>query len=412
MEERRLLRDPGFRIWYLSRAVSYAGAMAATVALPLLAYQLTESARVTATVAALESLPYLLIGLFAGAAADRMRRRAMMIGADLWCALATATVPVAHAAGVLTVPHVLAVAFAVGLGFCWFDAAAWGALARIAGRDRLARASSLIISAQTVLQITIPAAAGLLATLTHPAVVLAANAATYLVSAALLTALRGDLDPASGQPTSIREGIRYLWRQPTIRTLSLTGFLLSASTGGAVGLLVVHAHEGLGLRVPDSRLGLLYTAGAVGALLAAALFPALRRRLGPGPVSILGYALFTATLSAFALTGAFVPALLIWLVWQLAVTVATTNGILVRQELTPDELQGRVNTTGRMMAWGGTPFGAFLAGALAETWGTRAALLAMVLPVAVGLLALLCSPIRTLRTLPAEMVATPAQARR
>jgi MFS family permease len=399
-----LLAEAPFRAWYLSRTISFAGTAASTVAMPLLAYQLTGNAAVTATVAALEALPYLLLGLFAGAAADRLRRKAMMVGADLWCALATASVPVAWAFGVLTPAHILLASFVVGLGFCWFDAAAWGALVRVAGKARLAAASSIIMSTQTVLLITVPAAAGLAASLADPAVVVAADAVTYLASAALLAGLRADLDPARGGPRrighEIAEGLRYLWRQPIVRTLSLTGFALSMSTGGAMSLLVVQAHESLGLSVPDKRLGLLYTAGAVGSLAAAWYFPRLRKAAGPGRASIIGYAIVTAGLAGIALNTSFAVALALWLAWDFAATLATTNGILIRQELTPDELQGRVNTTGRMIAWGGTPFGAVIGGLLAEAYGTRTAYLALLVPVAAGLTVLLLSPVRRLRTLP------------
>jgi hypothetical protein len=122
-----LLANRDFRLWYLSRSASVAGTAASAVALPLLAYQQTASPGLTAAVVGLEATPYLLFGLFAGAAADRWRRKAMMVGADLGCALLLLTLPVTVALGTLTTWTVLAVAFGIGCGFCWFDAAAWGA---------------------------------------------------------------------------------------------------------------------------------------------------------------------------------------------------------------------------------------------------------------------------------------------
>jgi hypothetical protein len=68
----------------------------------------------------------------------------------------------------------------------------------------------------------------------------------------------------------------------------------------------------------------------------------------------------------------------------------------VRQQLTPDDLQGRVNTTGRMISWGGTPFGALIGGTIAELAGVQAAYLALAVPVAVGFGVLLASPVRRL----------------
>ena len=84
-----------------------------------------------------------------------------------------------------------------------------------------------------------------------------------------------------------------------------------------------------------------------------------------------------------------------------AFTLAVTNGITVRQQLTPDHLQGRVNTTGRMIAWGGTPFGALVGGLAGQAAGIRITFLVLTVPVAIGLAVLLASPVRRLRVEPA-----------
>jgi MFS family permease len=402
-ERRSLLAERDFRLYFLSRSASIAGTAASAVALPLLTYQTSGSAALTAAVAGLEALPYLLFGLFAGAAADRLRRRTMMVSADIACALLLATLPVAQAFGTPAGWHVLAVAFGLGCGFCWFDAAAWGARTRLVGRARLADANSLIVTSEIVFEIAVPAAAGLLAAATDPTVVLAADAASYLASAALIARLRTNLDPTA-RPASRRllaeigEGLRYLWRQPVVRTMTLAGFGLNLSVGGAFGLLVVYADEVLGMTTPDRRIGLLYTAAAVGSLLAARLLPAFSRRVGQGPVSVIVYATYVLALVALVVNPLFIGALLCWAAWDFARTTANINGITVRQQVTPDELQGRVNTTGRMIAWGGTPFGALLGGLVAQAGGVTAAYLVLAIPAAAGCLVLLASPVRRLRT--------------
>jgi MFS family permease len=405
-ESRWLLADRDFRLWYLSRSISVAGTVASAVALPLLAYQNSRSPALTTAVAGLQALPYLLFGLFAGAAADRLRRKAMLVGADLACALAMASVPVAKAFGMLTSGHVLVVAFAIGCGFCWFDSAAWGALARLVGVARLPDANGLIWSTEIVLDITAPAAAGLLAASTDPAWVLAFDAASYLISAALISRVRTPLDPPADPDrpprqlaADIGEGLRYLWREPVIRSLSLAGFGLNLSAGGVFGLLVVYADRALRMTPPDRRIGLLYTAAAVGSLAAALLLPRLSRVIGPGPVSVLAYALFAGAVLGLAANRLFALALPMWAGWEVARTTANLNGITLRQQLTPDELQGRVNTTGRMIAWGGTPFGALLGGTVAELAGVRTAYLTLAVPVTIGLVMLYLSPVRRLRVI-------------
>jgi hypothetical protein len=313
------------------------------------------------------------------------------------------TVPVAALFGALTTWHVLAVAFGVGCGFCWFDAAAWGAFVRLVGKARITRANSLIMSTEIVLEISAPAAAGLVAAIADPTAVLGADALTYLVSAALLTRIRSELD-GGGDPgvarrlwAEIGEGLRYLWRTPVLRTLTAAGFGLNFACGGVLGLLVVHADQALGLSPDDRRLGLLYTAGAIGSLIAAVLLPRASRTIGQGMVSIAGLAVFVAAVVALAGTSAFAIALAVWAIWAVARLTVNANGITVRQLLTPDDMQGRVNTTGRMMAWGGTPFGALVGGLTADAYGVRAAYLVLAVPAVLSLVLLLASPVRGLR---------------
>lgn len=398
---RRRLFDRDFSLWYLSRSISVAGTSASAVALPLLVYRTSASPALTAAVVGLEALPYLMFGLLAGAVADRARRKWMMVTADVCCALILATVPIADLAGRLTPWHVLAAAFGVGCGFCWFDAAAWGAFARLAGRSRITRANSVLWATETILEVTAPAAAGLLAAVADPAAVLAVDAVTYLVSAVLLSRIRTELDAGGGSARRLRaeivEGWRHLWRMPVVRTLTLAGFGVSFSVGGVLGLLVVHADRALGLRPADGRVGLLYAAGAIGSLLAAVVLPYASRRLGQGTVSIVGLALFLVTVLALAGTSTFAIAMLIWAAWAVARLTVNANSITVRQLLTPDELQGRVNTTGRMIAWGGTPFGALVGGLVADGYGVRIAYLVLIVPVALSLALILASPVRGLR---------------
>jgi MFS family permease len=235
--------------------------------------------------------------------------------------------------------------------------------------------------------------------------VLGVDAATYLASAALLAGVRTDLDGAARPGRRLRAGIaegwRHLWGMPILRTLTLAGFALNLAVGGVLGLLVVHADRALGLSPADRRLGLLYAAGALGSLIAAVALPRAGRRLGQGTVSIAGFAVFAVAVVWLAGTSTFAGALAAWCVWAVARLTVNANGITVRQLLTPDDLQGRVNTTGRMVAWGGTPFGALLGGLVAGAYGVRTAYLLLAVPAALGFVAVLASPVRGLR-LPVE----------
>jgi len=397
----RLASNRDFRRWFLSRSVSVAGTAASAVALPVLVYRTTGSAALTAAVVGLEALPYLAFGLFFGALADRLPRKRAMVRADIVNAALATTIPVADAFGVLTVWHLLAVAFGIGVGFCWFDSAAWGALPRLVGKARLPEANSLIWGTSVVIGIVSPAATGVFMTAAGPSLVLAIDAASYLGSAVLIASVRTPLTPERPErvrlAADIGAGLRFIWREPVVRTLTSTGFLLAIAGGGTFGLLVVHADQALRVASGDWRIGLLYSASAFGGLVAAVLLPRTARRVGEGVVSVAGYSLFAVAIVVLASAYSPLVGLAGWVLWEFAYTMSITNGINVRQQLTPDEMQGRVNTTGRMIAWGGTPFGALIGGLVAQATSARIAYAVLTVPVVVGLALLIASPVRTLR---------------
>src|SRR6476660_7727959 len=99
----RLLDDRDFRRYWLARIVSLSGSLITVVVMPVLVYRLTGSAALTALTATLDALPYLLIGLFAGALSDRWNRQRVMVAADLANVVVIGSVPVAHFLDVLTV---------------------------------------------------------------------------------------------------------------------------------------------------------------------------------------------------------------------------------------------------------------------------------------------------------------------
>src|SRR5205823_1175739 len=151
-----LRRDPDFRRYWASRVVSFGGSLVTFVVLPVLVYRMTGSGVWTAFVAAADALPYLCFGLVAGALADRTDRKRLMITADVVSAAVLLTVPAAYFAGMLTAPHVVAVGFTVQSLFVFFDAANFGALPALAGRDRLASATSAVQGATTALELSVP----------------------------------------------------------------------------------------------------------------------------------------------------------------------------------------------------------------------------------------------------------------
>lgn len=256
---------PRFRLFLLARAVSWAGSAVTLVALPVLLYQRTGSPALTGLLTALEAVPYLLLGLPAGALVDRWDQRRTLVATSWLSAAVMASIPVASALGLLTTPQLLAAALLTSATFVFFDAAGFGVVPALVGRDGVAAATGTMMSVSTVIGLLGPAAGGGLATAIGPARAIAADAASYALAAILLARLRWEA-PANattrdgGTRADIREGVRYLWHHRVIRVLTLLGIGNSLTAGALTGLIIVTGVQRLGLGDHDPRLGLLYTA--------------------------------------------------------------------------------------------------------------------------------------------------------
>ena len=372
---------PAFRLFLVARAISWAGNAITLVAMPMLVYQLTGSAAPTGLITALEAAPYLLLGFPAGALADRWDRKRMLVVTGAASGLLLATIPAAALLGEVSVGHLLAVAAGVSTLFVFFDAASFGAVPELVGRDRIPSATGAMVSVSTVLGLAGPAVGGLLAATVGATWAIGVDAVAYLVAAVLTARVGWPTRDAAEAPASrslvgeILEGLRYIWDTRIIRLLTVIGAGASVSGGAVAGLLVVAGVEHLGLADDDGRLGLLFTATALGAFLMSLLVAWIQKVVPTGWITIVALGLSWAAQVAWALTTSLPIGFAVLAIFQAASTLSILNGIIVRQSLAPDRLQSRVNTTARMIAWGGTPLGAGLGGLLAQRIDLSTALL-------------------------------------
>jgi predicted MFS family arabinose efflux permease len=347
------------------------------VVLPVLVYGMTRSPAWVATVGLMEFLPYLAFGLLAGAVADRVNRKKIMVGCDVGAALLLVTVPVTAALHLLAVAQLLVVALGIATVYVWFDAANFGTLPALVDRADLPVAASLIGSSGQVALLCAPTAGAALLAIMSPSYVLGFDAASYLISALLLLSIRRPFARPRPQqdPKRIRadiaEGLRFLWRQPVIRTMTFSVTCVCLGWGGTFALLVVYASRALHLTHVDVRLGLLYSVGEAGGLVAAAAVPTLIKHLPIGPMAAAFLAANAAALAFLAVAPSYGWALAAFFLDGLTYVMVLTTGITLRQMLTPDHLQARVNTAGRMLAGAGLPLGAALGGVMAESLPIR-----------------------------------------
>jgi MFS family permease len=412
----RLRDDADFRRFLLARLVSLAGTSVTYVAFPVAVYSLSSSPLLTATVTAVEALPYLMFGLVAGALADRFDRKRVMVTVDLLSAVVLGSIPVAHWLGGLTVPHLIVAAFVVSGLWVFFDAADFGALPTLVGRDRIPAANSAMWSSSTVVETTIPLLAGAAFALVAPPSLIALDVLSYLASAYLVRAIVRPLsDPAhraagrldrAALVADVKEGLRFLWNHPTVRAMTVVGAAQSISGGAFVGQMVVWADRELGVREGDWRLGVVFSAWGVGVLVASLVVPRLARRVGAARLTLLFLPASALLAVATTMSGQWVVGSVAMAAWGVAYMGVVLNTINYRQQVTPEPLMSRVNTTGRMLSFGiGWPLGSILGGAVAEAGGPRSGMLAGAAVLVVGCGYAWTSPLRRQGRLPAEEAA-------
>ncbi len=381
-ETRDLGRAPAFRRYFTAVIVSTIGSSATLAIVPLIVLDETGSPALTAFAATLAYFPFLFFGLLAGALADRMDRRRIMVMSDVVSAIAVLT-PFALAQTDLGLAGSVVIArLAMSTADVWFGAANFGSLPHIVGdRARLVNATTLMTTATTAIGLVIPAAAVAVMHLIGPFSLLAFNALTFLIAAYLRwripeVSATGHVGEPLGRAlrhsgADIAVGIRYLFGDRVIRTVTLAGVFGATASGAVISLISVYAADAFRIPADDPRQGVFLSAAALGVIALSWVLPLLHRRTTP--LGVLLVLQITACLTGIVL--AVVPnvwiAVVVYGLFNAWSTLLITNGITLRMQLLPDELQGRVGSAGRLIAWAGTPVGGVLGGLLAQSWPIR-----------------------------------------
>jgi MFS family permease len=410
------LRRRDFRVYWLGQSVSLVGSRVTFLALPLVAVVALGATPVqVGLLAAAGELPGLLFGLAAGVWADRLRRRPLLVVADLGRALLLLTVPLAWGLGVLRVEALYAVAFLAGALRLLFDVAAGAYLPGLVGPARLVDASARLSLSDSAAQLAGPGLAGGLVQLAGAPAALVADAASFAVSAAAVGLIRTPEPPpapmADRRPfwAELRAGLRLVLASPLLRPLVIAGAWVGFWNNVLEAVSLLYLVRVLGL--PPALLGLVFTVAGAGPLLGAIGAPRVAARLGVGPALIAALAVTAAADAAAPLLGwtplagtapVAVAAVLAGaqLCFGAALVLYQVTSRSVRQSCTPDALRGRVGGTTRFLAGALGPAGSVLGGLLGQAVGLQATFFLAVAGELLAVTWLLRSPVRTLRHLP------------
>jgi MFS family permease len=410
-----LRRHTSFLKLWAGQSVSLAGSSVTGLALPLTAiYTLHADAGEIGLLSAATWLPYVILGLQAGAWTDRHRRRPVLIWADIGRAVLLAGIVALAVTHTLTMPLLYLGVFCTGTLTMFFDVSYNSYVPSIVGRDLLVTANSRLQASSSIANVAGPGLGGLLIQLVTAPIAIIADAASFVVSAAFALSIRTPEPappprrPDEGMLRQVRQGLVVCMKNPLLRALMGTATIFNLFAQWMVALLVLFAVRDLGLKA--GTIGLAAGVAAVGALIGSVLVTRMSKRFGVGPTTMFAVTIECAVMLFMPFTPGGHPLLAtIVLSAILAVNgfgtaassiVATT----VRQAITPRHLIGRMTATYKFFSYGVIAFGALLGGLFGELLGIRHGMLVG----AIGLMSTVVwtafSAIPGLRELPTQMV--------
>jgi MFS family permease len=396
-----------FRRLWIGETVSQFGTMISGLALPLVAILVVHASTFeVGLLTAVQSVPFLIVGLPVGAWVERMRFRSVLIVNDLLRAGLLASIPVARLLGALTIEQLYVVALGTGVCTVFFDVAYQSYLPQLIDRKQLVAGNARLQASESVSQIAGPSAGGLLIqALTAPYAVLV-DALSFVWSAAWVAAIRvRPARPVRRADRDLRreigDGLRFVLGSPLLRAIAMsTG---TSNLFGAISTAVIYVLLARQLHVSAGIIGLISSGNAVGGLAGSLVASRFAARVGQGPAIWLSIGLcspfaFVApfvrhdwTLALLGVSGA--------LYWMGGVVYNITQ-VSFRQALCPPDLLGRMNATMRFLVWGTLPLGGLLGGVLGSAIGVRPALFIAAVGGSLSFLPVLLSPLRRMRELP------------
>jgi MFS family permease len=409
-----LWRHRDFDLLWAGQTVSKIGTEVSVLAIPLIAIQLLDATTFeVGLLTAVEFLPFLLVGLPAGAWVDRARKRRVLLLADVGRLIALGSIPVASAIAEVTLAHLFIAAFVTGVLTVFFDVAYQSYLPELVTVDELVDGNSKLAASESAAHVVGPGLGGWLIGAVGAVTAIVADAISYAISFVCVGLIRApsraaERNHADGSKPSlvseIAEGLRFVWHEHRIRAVAFCTATSNLFSGMATAVVLLLMSRVLGFS--GGRIGLVFAIGGLGAVAGAIIAPRLTEWLGVGRAIVLSVAVGGVGPALVAMaTGS--PAFAL-LAAGLAIEAGTSvayniNQVSVRQAICPPRLQGRMNASVRFLVWGTLPVGGFLGGLFGSQFGIRSTLWIAAAGQASAFLWLLPSPVPRMREIPRQV---------
>jgi predicted MFS family arabinose efflux permease len=363
---------------WLGEVASELGTRTATIAYPLLVLSLTGSPAAAGALGFARTVPWFMFALPAGALVDRVNRKAVMLVSDAAACIAMFSVGAALAAGRLSLAHLFAAVLVEGTAFIFLHVAYTSSLKQLVPVEQLPDAVAYTSARESAATLAGPPIGGLLYGFAR-ALPFFANAVSYLVSFATLLLVRKPFQETRAERSGslageIREGLRWLWHQPFLRTsLLLVGGANFFSNAVVFTLIIVARERGASAGLIGAMLATIAAGGLLGALAA----PRLRHLIG-GRTIVVGFN-WVGVAVIVPLVIASHPLALGGIAAVIAFFGPTWNAVVdgYRISIVPDHLQGRVSSVDNLMAFSAIPLAPLVAGLLLEATSGDVTLIAL-----------------------------------
>ncbi len=357
---------------------------------------------------ALGFIAFPTLGLFAGVLLDRMRRKPVMILMNVVRLVTLASVPVVFFLGELTLYQLYAVAFVLGTCMLFFDVGYQSYLPSLVEKEDVVEGNQKLQASASAAQVFGPSVASALMGLVGAALSAVADVIGFFVSAIALTFIRKpELSPKrhpiekqSHFFTEMKEGIKVVTCNKLLWTQAGCTAMTNLGTNIFGVAVLLYAYRVLG--ISESIIGIAFSIGAVGFVLGVLVSGRVSRKLGFGRAIALAcvanFGLLIALLAGFGYAVVLIG--LAYFVSEVGLPIYNINMVSLRQVITPNRLQGRMNATMRTIVWGTIPLGSFLGGVFSAVFGLVPTLLIGAVVAGCAVLWVILGPIARLRECP------------
>jgi Na+/melibiose symporter-like transporter len=374
-----LLRNRNFRLFWTGETASGFGNSVALISMPLLAVTVLHAGTFVVTaLAAMSYLPWLIIGLPAGAWVDRLDRRSVMMLCDAISVVTYAYIAIFSWLGIIDTAQLLLAAFVAGAANVFFTVACQVYLPDLVTPENLVEANSKFQVSVTASNILGQGIGGTVCQFAGPAAGILINSGTFITSAFCLFGTRkiSTSEPTRRPSRNIRSdithGLRIVMRDFYLRSFCIYATVANLTYSGYLALVVIFLVKTVGLH--GASVGLLMAAGSAGGVTGAMVARPLMRRTGTGWL-LSGSALVTGLFTLLIpLTSTGIGVIFFALgASVMSGGISVTNVIVgsFRQAYVPSEVLGRVTASSKFLSYGITPLGALFAGALGVSVGVR-----------------------------------------